>query len=47
MCEMLDVFSNETLGSGEPGYFEKTGFVRASYMPVPRSGSEQIGGPTL
>jgi hypothetical protein len=30
MCEMLDVFSSETPGSGEPGYFEKTTFVMAS-----------------
>jgi hypothetical protein len=29
MPEMLDVFSTETPGSGEPGYFEKTSFVRA------------------
>jgi hypothetical protein len=30
MCEMLDLFSSETPGSGEPGYFEKTSFVQGS-----------------
>jgi hypothetical protein len=39
---MLDVFSSETPGSGEPGYFEKTSFVRASWYVRKINGCHRI-----
>ena len=45
MCEILNVISNETPGSGEPGYFEKTRFVRAfklSLLPHEVAGAKWL-----